>query len=248
MAHTSNCGRCCRGIELERCRNDCDRAWGGALPGLLFQYLKTLAISYLRKLQQKIQADASQIDNYLEQRVVILTNLANLVSTSVELDKEVMTTIAAYRSGIRPETDASRNAASSDLDRVMSGINVAFEKYPDLQAQDNIAEAMRQNSNLQKEITAARTLYNDTVTRWNQDIYSWPTKQIVASRAGYTTRVPFIASAEMRVLRGELLLMSGLDEPLQLLRNFSLSIRSELKNTWAIWCRQQGSMPRRIRM
>jgi len=170
----------------------------GLLPGLLFQYLKTLAISYLRKLQQKIQADASQIDNYLEQRVVILTNLANLVSTSVELDKEVMTTIAAYRSGIRPETDASRNAASSDLDRVMSGINVAFEKYPDLQAQDNIAEAMRQNSNLQKEITAARTLYNDTVTRWNQDIYSWPTKQIVASRAGYTTRVPFIASAEMR--------------------------------------------------
>ena len=59
----------------------------GLLPGLLFQYLKTLAISYLRKLQQNIQ-DASQIDNYLEQRVVILTNLANLVSTSVELDKK----------------------------------------------------------------------------------------------------------------------------------------------------------------
>ena len=40
----------------------------GLLPGLLFGTSKTLAISYLRKLQQKIQADASQIDNYLEQR------------------------------------------------------------------------------------------------------------------------------------------------------------------------------------
>ena len=77
-------------------------------------------------------------------------------------------------------------------------INVAFEAYPELRAQDNIAEAMRQNSYLQKEITAARTLYNDTVATWNQDIFSWPTKQIVAAKAGYTTRIPFTASAEIK--------------------------------------------------
>jgi LemA protein len=81
---------------------------------------------------------------------------------------------------------------------VASRINVAFEAYPELRAQENIAEAMRQNSYLQKEITAARTLYNDTVTTWNQEIYSWPTNQIVAAKAGYTTRIPFIASAETR--------------------------------------------------
>jgi LemA protein len=78
---------------------------------------------------------------------------------------------------------------------VASRINVAVENYPELKAQENIAEAMRQNTYLQKEITAARTLYNDTVTRWNQDIFDWPTKQIVAARAGYTTRIPFTASA-----------------------------------------------------
>ena len=49
--------------------------------------------------------------------------------------------------------------------------------------------------NLQKEITAARSLYNDTVNQWNTDVFSWPTKQIVAARAGYTTRIPFAASA-----------------------------------------------------
>mgnify|MGYP000067457241 CR=1 FL=1 len=27
---------------------------------------------------------------------------------------------------------------------------------------------------------------------------SWPTKQIVAAKAGYTTRIPFIASAEIK--------------------------------------------------
>ena len=57
---------------------------------------------------------------------------------------------------------------------------------------------MRQNSYLQKEITAARSLYNDTINMWNSDIYDWPTKMIVAARAGYTTRIPFAASAEVK--------------------------------------------------
>ena len=170
----------------------------GVIPGLVFQLLKTNALSYLRKLQQKIQADASQIDNYLEQRVVILENLAGLLAKSIDLDKDVMKTISAYRGGINPNQDTNRNEASAALDSVASRINVAFEAYPELRAQENIAEAMRQNSYLQKEITAARTLYNDTVTTWNQEIYSWPIHQTVAAKAGYTTRIPFIASAETR--------------------------------------------------
>ena len=52
--------------------------------------------------------------------------------------------------------------------------------------------------NYTEEITAARTLYNDTVTQWNTDIFMWPTKMIVAARSGYTTRIPFSASAETK--------------------------------------------------
>ena len=57
---------------------------------------------------------------------------------------------------------------------------------------------MQQNMYLQREITAARELYNDTVNAWNRDVFAWPTKQIVAARAGYTTRIPFIASQEIK--------------------------------------------------
>lgn len=171
----------------------------GLVPGLIFQLMKTNALAYLRKLQQKIQADASQIDNYLEQRVIILENLADLISKSVDLDKDVMKSVAAYRSGIAATGDETWSQKSSALDGAFSRINVAFEAYPELQAQSNIAEAMRQNSYLQKEITAARTLYNDSVTTWNQDIFAWPTKQIVAAQAGYTTRIPFTTTQEYKV-------------------------------------------------
>jgi LemA protein len=170
----------------------------GLLPGVIFQIMKVRALAYLRKLEQKVQADASQIDNYLEQRFQILQNLVGLLEKSIELDKDVMKTISAYRSGIRPDSDTMRNEVSAALDGMASRINVAFEAYPDLKAQDNIAEAMRQNSYLQKEITAARTLYNDTVGTWNREIFAWPTKLIVAAKNGFTTRIPFIASAEVK--------------------------------------------------
>lgn len=170
----------------------------GVLPGLIFLFMKVNALAYLRKLQQKIQADASQIDNYLEQRVVILENVVGLVDKSVGLDNEVMKSVAAYRSGRNTTSDTQRNEASQDIDGIFSRINVAFEAYPDLKAHTVIADAMRQNSYLQKEITAARTLYNDTVGIWNQDIFAWPTKQIVAARAGMTTRIPFTASAAIK--------------------------------------------------
>jgi LemA protein len=170
----------------------------GMLPGLIFLFMKINALAHLRKLQQKIQADASQIDNYLEQRVVVLENVVGLVEKAIDLDKDVMKTVAAYRGGSNVTSDTQRNETSQHIDRAFSRINVACEAYPDLKAQAVIADAMRQNSYLQKEITAARTLYNDTVAMWNQDVFAWPTKQIVAAGAGYTTRIPFTAAAEIK--------------------------------------------------
>ena len=168
----------------------------GILPGLIFMFMKIGAKNYFQQLQQKIQADASQIDNYLEQRVQILQNVAPLVNKAIDLDKDVMKSIAAFRSGMNP--DADRNAVNQKLDSAFARLFPQIEAYPELKSHEAIADAMRQNSYLQKEITAARTLYNDTVTQWNTDIFIWPTKMIVAARSGYTTRIPFTASAEMK--------------------------------------------------
>ena len=137
------------------------------------------------------------IDNYLEQRVMILQNAARLLDKAIDLDKTTLENIAKYRSGAA-NTDAERNAAASSIDAVSRSINIAFENYPDLKAHNEIEDVMKQNMYLQREITAARELYNDTINTWNRDVFSWPTKQIVAARSGYTTRIPFIASKEIK--------------------------------------------------
>ncbi len=170
----------------------------GILPGLIFLFMKIGAQKHFDQLQQKIQRNASQIDNYLEQRVVVLQNCARLLDKAIDLDKSTFENIARYRSGNAYDSDAARNEVSGQIETISRDINVAMENYPDLAAHREIADAMQQNMYLQREITAARELYNDTINEWNRDIFAWPTKKIVAAKNGYTTRIPFIASKEIK--------------------------------------------------
>ena len=120
------------------------------------------------------------------------------MNKAIELDKTTYENIARYRSGKGAVADEARNELVGNLDQLANSVNVAFENYPDLKAHQEIRDAMQQNMYLQREITAARELYNDTVATWNRDIFAWPTKMIVAAKAGYTTRIPFAASKEIK--------------------------------------------------
>lgn len=100
--------------------------------------------------------------------------------------------MAAYRGGGAPDARLNENASALDLG--FGRLFPQIEAYPELKAHAQIAEAMRQNSYLQREITAARDLYNQVVLIWNTEIYRWPVKQIVAARQHFTTRIPFSVS------------------------------------------------------
>ena len=145
----------------------------GIIPGIVFAVMKIKARSHLQQMQQKIQHDASTIDNYLQNRVTILTNTASLLNKSIELDKTTFAEIAKYRSG--NFSDAERGEVANKLAAAERAINIALEAYPDLRAHADIQTAMQQNAYTQQEITAAREAYNDTVQSWNTLIYQWPT-------------------------------------------------------------------------
>ncbi len=168
--------------------------------GLIVMVKKAKHKQHFEQIQQKIQHDASQIDNYLEQRVVILKNCAKLLDKALDYEQETLTKIAAYRGGVNPDaqSDAERNEVASTLDGLSRSINIAVERYPDLKAHQEIADAMQQNAYLQKEITAARELYNDSINLWNREIHVWPLKLLVADEEGLKTRIPFIATKEVK--------------------------------------------------
>ena len=157
----------------------------GILPGVIFIFMKISARNYFQQLEQRIQAEASNIDNYL-----------GLVDRAIDLDKDVMKAVAALRGG--SVNESNRNEVNAQVGSALGRLFPQVEAYPELKAHSAIADAMQQNNYLQREITAARTVYNSRVTQWNTDIFSWPTKMIVAAQQGYTTRIPFTTSSEVR--------------------------------------------------
>ena len=153
----------------------------GILPGVIFIFMKISAKNYFQQLEQRVQ---------------VLQNVVGLVERAIELDKDVMKSVAALRGGTI--NAGNRNEVNQQVTSAFNRLFPQVEAYPELKAHNAIADAMQQNSYLQREITAARTVYNSRVTQWNTDIFSWPTKQIVAARNGYTTRISFTASSDTR--------------------------------------------------
>lgn len=167
----------------------------GIIPGLILTGAKVKATRVLSQMQQRIQAAASQIDNYLEQRVMILQNLAKLIEKEMAFEKETLESIAAYRGGVRPD---QMNEAAGKIENVNTQLKAVFEQYPKLQSIAGVEKAMKDNDYLQREITAAREVYNDCVRQWNEQIFVWPSYKMVAAKKGYTTRIPFSTTAEIR--------------------------------------------------
>ena len=71
---------------------------GVIILGIVYSNLKKQE-SYFNQLEQRIQQSASQIDNYLEQRVIVLQNTAKLVEKAVDLDKSIFSEVAKLRTG-----------------------------------------------------------------------------------------------------------------------------------------------------
>lgn len=169
----------------------------GIFPGLIFLCMKISAENYFKALEEKIRIQASEIDNYLTQRVVVLKNTARLLERAIELDQSTYTELTKLKHGTAL-TDEDRNQLSRELDNGWNRVHLLMEQYPQLRAHEAIQEAMRQNLMLYREIAAARSLYNDAVYAWNRDIFQWVTKRVVAAKNQYSTRTPFVASEEIR--------------------------------------------------
>lgn len=163
---------------------------GALIPFALLFWRKKTTVSHFQALLQKINGLASEIDNYIDQQIDILQNVAPLVEKSVELDKDVMKSVAAFRGGV-DITNENRNAVASQVNATYRALVPHVEAYPDLKAHAVIAEAMQKAEHLRKEITAARTLYNDRVTQWNREVFEWPIKRMVAAEQHYRTLIPF---------------------------------------------------------
>ena len=162
------------------------------LPPLLLWFLMGAVKSYFECLEQDINRAAAEVDTYIQARAQHMRSLLKIANMGLEQELKTAIGTAEARSG--GDVDARRIYISNSLTNIMTQI----EAYPETKSDQYILKMMREDTKHVSNITAARVLYNDKVAIWNREIFGWPIKRIVAAQNGYSTRIPFIASRNIK--------------------------------------------------
>ncbi|ADE19447.1 LemA family protein [Mycoplasma crocodyli] len=149
----------------------------------------------LRRLQNQINLAAGTIDVQLTNRSATLTKLFDQVKAYIKHEKDVLEDVTKMRS-IAARIDESpevRNELQALNTSVLGRLIAVSENYPELKANDLFKNSMEESIYIEREIAAARRLYNGYVNEFNSAITVWPSS-IVADSMHLTTAPLFIAS------------------------------------------------------
>ena len=140
----------------------------------------------------------SQIGVQQNSRWDALTALLEMVKSYNEHEYNTLKDVVAMRKNITgSSTAAEANAQEEALGKLVSGLNVVVERYPDLKANENYAKTMDSINTYENNGRMARMTYNDAVTKYNRMVRQFPdsfiagllhfgTREYLAEPAGKT--------------------------------------------------------------
>ncbi len=132
----------------------------------------------LIRLRNRVQEGWSDIDVQLKRRHDLIPNLVSSVKGYMTHEKELLEKITQYRSQAI-DAQASGNTAALGqaeglLGESLGKLQIAVEAYPDLKANQNVAQLMDELSDTENKIQAARRFYNGQARDFNIKVETFP--------------------------------------------------------------------------
>jgi LemA protein len=139
------------------------------------------------------------IDALLKKRYDLIPNLVATVKAYMQHEKDLLREITEMRAKAvsGQMSDDEQVELDNKLSKMLGGIMVAVENYPDLKANENFMHLQRTMNELEEQISAARRAYNAAVTTYNNAVEMFPTN-LAASMMGYRQKKVFEISPEQR--------------------------------------------------
>ena len=159
-------------------------------------YISTM--NNLRRLEIKVEEAASGIDVALTKRFDLLTKMLDTTKGYAKHETETLEKVIKWRNGIPADaTIEQKSEFASSMAKVVSGLNVVVEQYPDLKANDMFGKLQAAIADSEEHLQASRRIYNSNVTIINTAIVTFP-KSIVANKLGIQKKAFFEAEAAKR--------------------------------------------------
>lgn len=129
----------------------------------------------LVRLRNQVKNAWSQIDVQLKRRHDLIPNLIETVKGYMKHERETLEKITEYRSqAMNANTVGEKAKAEGLLGGALGQLQVAFEAYPDLKANQNFLSLQEELTSTENKISYARQSYNDQVMFFNNKIQMFP--------------------------------------------------------------------------
>lgn len=148
--------------------------------------------------QATVEQAASNIQIQEAKRADVLIKLLEQTKAYLQYEQQVFTNVTKLRSNANSANAVENSLQAEEIsNEIQKQINIAFENYPELKANQIIRELMSSSQYLEEEIAAARRLYNSKAAAFNRSLFEYP-RIVIAHQMGLTTYRLFQASEKQR--------------------------------------------------
>src|SRR3990167_9120850 len=146
-----------------------------------------VALTYNRLIAQieAVRNNAKQIDIQLDRRFKVFESLINVVKKYMDYEQTTLKDVVGLRSQAvtahASGNEPARIEAENKISKIAGGLNIMFEQYPDLKANQNCMQLQEEIVSTENKLAFSKQSYNDSIEIYNANKKSFPTSVVVAS-------------------------------------------------------------------
>lgn len=143
-----------------------------------------LTYNRLIALIEAVRNNQKQIDIQLDRRFKVFESLINVVKNYMDYERSTLKDVVALRNQAQQAhaqgDEKARIEAENKISQIASGINVVFEQYPSLKANENALQLQEEIVSTENKLAYAKQALNDSIERYNADKKSFFASMIVS--------------------------------------------------------------------
>ena len=120
---------------------------------------------------EAINNNKRQIDIQLDRRYKVFESLIEVVKKYMDYEQTTLKDVVALRNQAQSAKaagdEAGQMAAENGISNIASHLNVVFEQYPDLKANQNVMQLQEEIVTTENKLAYAKQAYNDGIERYN---------------------------------------------------------------------------------
>lgn len=132
---------------------------------------------------ETIRNNQKQIDIQLDRRFKVFESLINVVKKYMDYEQTTLKDVVALRNKAESAKAAgdeqTRMQAENQISDIASKINLVFEQYPDLKANQNALQLQEEIVSTENKLAYSKQAFNDSIEKYNASKRSFPASLVV---------------------------------------------------------------------